>query len=104
MAANARPVEIAEAPPNDRARRSAGWEAAGAGVVVMSAGPSLVEEDEERHGVETHHVLGATPRGDRALHVVGRRVRVAPEDLGQVEAVAAHDQVRYAVQPARHRP
>src|SRR3954470_13181351 len=97
IAAKARPVEIADAPPRERARLSC------CGSVMWSLLLSLAEEDEHGHGVQTHHVVGSAPGFDGALHVVGHRIRIAPEDLGEIHAVTAHDQVRDAVEATDHR-
>src|SRR5690349_6918991 len=94
MAANASPVEIADAPPSVSARLSCGVVPAEVSVIGLLL---LSEEDEHGHGVQTHHVVGSALGGDRALHVVRDRVRVAPEDLGQVHASAADDEIRDAV-------
>src|SRR3954468_20648474 len=96
MAAKASPVEIADAPPRERARLSCCCS-------VMWWLLSLAEADEHGHGAQTHHVVGSALGLDGALHVVGNRVRVAPEDLGQVHAVSAHDQVGDAHEAADDR-
>src|SRR3954451_7071413 len=96
MAAKASPVEIADAPPRESARLSCCCS-------VMWWLLSLAEEDEHGHRVQTHHVVGSALGLDGALHVVGHRVGITPEDLGEIHAVTAHDQVRDPVEATDHR-